>query len=160
MKNWYLVYTKPRKEKLAFYNLQNQFYEVFLPLVKVEKINKGSRRIVEEPLFPRYLFIQLDKFGCQSWAPIRSTFGVSCLVKFGHQFAEVGDELVVWIQQHLATAPIAERFKSGDLVTITQGPFKGIDAVFKTYDGDERAILLVDFLFRKVEAKLNLDFFN
>jgi transcriptional antiterminator RfaH len=160
MKKWHLIYTKPRQEKLAFYNLQNQSYEVFLPLVNVEKINKGSRRIVEEPLFPRYLFIQLDKFGSQSWAPIRSTIGVSCLVKFGHQLAEVGDELVNWIQKSLDTVPVTEKFKNGDLVTITQGPFKGIDAVFKIYDGNERAIILINFLSKKIEAKLSLDFFN
>jgi transcriptional antiterminator RfaH len=133
---------------------------VFLPLAKVEKINKGSRRFIEEPLFPRYLFIRLDKFGSQSWVPIRSTFGVSCLVKFGYQYAEVSDELVIWIQKNLDAIPITEKFKSGDFVTITQGPFKGIDAVFKIYDGNERAILLIDFLSKKIEAKLSLDFFN
>lgn len=160
MKRWYLVYTKPRQEKLALINLINQSYEVFLPLVKVEKIKKGSRVAIEEPFFPRYLFIKLDKLGSQSWAPIRSTLGVSCLVKFGDQFAEVGDELVIWIQRHLDAISIIDNYKSGDLVTITQGPFKGIDAVFKTYDGNERAILLIDFLHKRIETKLSFDFFN
>jgi transcriptional antiterminator RfaH len=160
MKKWYLLYTKPRQEKLAFDNLKNQSYEVFLPLISVEKINKGSRTVVKEPLFKRYLFVKLDKLGSQSWAPIRSTLGVSGLVKFGYQFAELGDELVIWIQEHLDAIPIAEKFKSGDLVTITEGSFKGIDAVFKIYDGNDRAILLIDFLSKKIEAKLSLEFFN
>jgi transcriptional antiterminator RfaH len=160
MKKWYLVYTKPRQEKLALANLINQYYEVFLPLVKVEKINKGSRRFVEEPMFPRYLFIRLDRLGSQSWAPIRSTLGVSCLVKFGYQFAEVGDELVIGIQKHLDMIPIIEKFKNGDFVTISQGPFKGIDAIFKIYDGNERATLLIDFLYKKIEAKFSLESFN
>ncbi len=160
MKKWYLVYTKPRQEKLAFYNIQNQSYEVFLPLVKVEKINKGSRIVAKEPLFRRYLFIRLDKLGSQSWAPIRSTFGVSCLIKFGYQFAEVGDELIFWIKKNLDKIPTIEKFKSGDFVRITDGPFKGIEAVFKMYDGNERAILLIDFLSKKIEAKLDLDFFD
>jgi transcriptional antiterminator RfaH len=160
MKKWYLIYTKPRQEKLAFYNLQNQSYEVFLPLVKVEKINKGSRVIKEEPLFSRYLFIKLDKFGSQNWAPIRSTFGVSYLVKFGIQFAEVSDELLSWIQKHLDVVPTIEKFKYGQSVTIIHGPFKGIDAIFKIYDGNQRAILFIDFLFKKIEAKFSLEFFN
>jgi transcriptional antiterminator RfaH len=160
MKKWYLVYTKPRQEQLAFHNLQNQSFEVFLPLIRVEKINKRFRRTVEEPLFPRYLFIRLDKLASQSWAPIRSTFGVSCLVKFGYQFAEVGDELIIWLQKNLDSIPITEKFKTGDLVTITQGPFKGIDAVFKIYDGNDRAILLIDFLSKKIVAKLGIEFFN
>jgi transcriptional antiterminator RfaH len=160
MKKWYLVYTKPRQEKLALSNLTNQSYEVFLPLIKIEKINKGVRKTIEEALFPRYLFIKLDASGSQSWAPIRSTFGVSRLVKFGCQFAEVRDELVNWIQKHSDTIPITEKFKSGDFVTIAHGPFKGIDAVFKMYDGRERAILLIDILTKKLDAKFNLEFFN
>jgi len=39
---------------------------------------------IEESLFPRYLFVQLD-IGPQGldWGPIRSTMGVSRLVRFG-----------------------------------------------------------------------------
>jgi transcriptional antiterminator RfaH len=158
MKKWYLLYTKPRQEKLAFCNLQNQSYEVFLPLAKVEKINKGIRKIFEEPIFSRYLFIRLDQFGSQSWIPIRSTVGVSCLVKFGHQFAEVSDELVIYIQKNLDGIVFTEKFKSGDFIKVTQGPFKGIEAVFKIYDGNERAILLIELLSKKIEAKFDLEF--
>jgi transcriptional antiterminator RfaH len=73
MKKWYLLYTKPRQEKLALQHLQNQAYEAYLPLVQVEKIRQGVRGLAEEALFPRYLFVQLDEAGSQSWAPIRST---------------------------------------------------------------------------------------
>jgi transcriptional antiterminator RfaH len=108
MKKWYLLYTKPRQEKLALQHLQNQAYEAYLPLVKIEKIRQGARAWAEEALFPRYLFVQLDEAGSQSWAPIRSTVGVSQLVKFGHHFAEVSQELVQWVQEHAKTNKIEE----------------------------------------------------
>ena len=41
---------------------------------------------VVEPVFPRYLFVRLD-FGVTNLAPIRSTLGVSDLVRFGEQRA-------------------------------------------------------------------------
>jgi transcriptional antiterminator RfaH len=124
--------------------------------VQVEKIRQGARAGAEEALFPRYLFVQLDEDGSQSWAPIRSTQGVSQLVKFGHRFAEVSQELVQWVQEHAKTNKVEEQFKSGDLVRITEGPFRGFEAIFKTYDGEKRAILLLNLLTKMTEAPFNL----
>lgn len=157
MKKWYLLYTKPRQEKLALQHLQNQAYEVYLPLIQVEKIRQGVRSLVEEALFPRYLFVKLDEAGSQSWAPIRSTVGVSQLVKFGHRFAEVSQDLVAWVQDHAKVMKLAPELKQGDLVTITEGPFRGMEAIFKTYDGEKRAILLLNLLTKMTEAKFGLN---
>ncbi len=157
MKKWYLVYTKPRQEKLASQHLQNQAYEVYLPLIKVERIRQGVRSLVEEVLFPRYLFVQLDKVGTQSWAPIRSTVGVSQLVKFGTQFAQVSQDLVAWVQEHVKAVKLAPELKQGDVVTITEGPFRGVEVIFKTYDGEKRAILLLNLLTKMTEANFGLN---
>jgi transcriptional antiterminator RfaH len=157
MKKWYLLYTKPRQEKLALQHLQNQAYEVYLPLIQVEKIRQGVRGLVEEALFSRYLFIQLDEAGSQSWAPIRSTVGVSQLVKFGHRFAEVSQDLVSWVQDQAKVMKLAPELKQGDVVTITEGPFRGMDAIFKTYDGEKRAILLLNLLTKMTEATFGLN---
>ena len=156
MKKWFLLYTKPKQEKVALWHLQNQAYEVYLPLVQVEKIRQGVRILVEEALFPRYLFVQLDEAGQQSWAPIRSTVGVSQLVRFGHRFAEVSQDLVAWVQAHSKLMKLAPELKQGDLVTITEGPFRGIEAIFRTYDGEKRAILLLNLLTKITEAKFDL----
>jgi transcriptional antiterminator RfaH len=156
MKQWYLLYTKPRQEKLALQHLQNQAYEVYLPLVQVEKIRQGVRSLVEEALFPRYLFVRLDEAGSQSWAPIRSTVGVSQLVKFGTRFAQVSQDLVTWVQDQAKLIKLAPEFSGGELVSITEGPFRGMDAIFKAYDGEKRAILLLNLLTKMTEAKFGL----
>lgn len=156
MKQWYLVYTKPRQEKLALQNLQNQAYEVYLPLVQVEKIRRGVRGLVEETLFPRYLFVRLDEVGSQSWAPIRSTAGVSQLVKFGSSFARVRQELVQWVKDQTRGVKFIPQFKEGELVSVTEGPFRGMDAIFKTYDGEKRSILFLNLLNKVTEANFSL----
>ena len=53
MKKWYLVKTKPRQEKIAISNLENQNYHVYCPWAKI------NNKIVV--LFPGYIFIQLDE---------------------------------------------------------------------------------------------------
>lgn len=157
MKKWYLLYTKPRQEKVALQHLQNQAYEVYLPLVQVEKVRRGVRGLAEEALFPRYLFVKLDEAGSQSWAPIRSTVGVSKLVKFGSRFAQVSQDLVAWVQDQAKVMKLAPELKQGDVVTITEGPFRGMEAIFKTYDGEKRTILLLNLLTKMTEAKFGLN---
>ena len=49
------------------------------------------------------------------------------------------------MQKHAKTNKIEEQFKSGDLVRITEGPFRGFDAIFKIYDGEKRAALFFEF---------------
>ena len=59
--NWYLVHTKPRQEGIALDNLMRQDYECYMPTLPVEKIRKSALTLVEQPLFPRYLFIRLGQ---------------------------------------------------------------------------------------------------
>ena len=82
MKQWYLIYTKPRQELIAVANLQNQAYNAFAPQVSVKKRTNQGWKQVNEPLFPNYVFIQLDDVA-DDWKPIRSTRGVSGFVRFG-----------------------------------------------------------------------------
>ena len=93
--HWYLVHTKPRQEKCALENLHRQGYQCYLPTIPAEKLRQGLLTVADEPLFPRYLFIRLGQGDtAKSWAPIRSTKGVSRLVSFGVEPAKVADNLV------------------------------------------------------------------
>jgi transcriptional antiterminator RfaH len=156
MQHWYLVYTKPRQEKIALEELENQDYIVYLPLIDVEKIVRGTRTLAREPLFARYLFIRLDTLGTKSWAPIRSTKGVANLVRFGTNPARVADDLVNAIKAGLQGAPVVLQHQPGELVMITSGPFRGIEAVFQTYDGDQRAVILLSLMGKNVRATQDL----
>ncbi len=93
MKHWYLIYTKPHKEQVARENLERQGYDTYLPMARIRRrrLGKGANRI--EPLFPRYLFIKLDT-QTDNWSPIRSTLGVSNLVKFGMHPSIVPEALI------------------------------------------------------------------
>ena len=93
--SWYVVHTKIRQEALAMTNLNRQGFECYMPMLKMEKMRRHKATLVEEPMFPRYLFIRLDTSGSgPSWSPIRSTLGVSQLVRFGGQPAVVDSKLI------------------------------------------------------------------
>ncbi len=57
---WYLVYTKPRQERTAQFNLVRQGYEAYLPLFKGRRRQQGRKVSAVEPMFPRYLFLSLN----------------------------------------------------------------------------------------------------
>jgi transcriptional antiterminator RfaH len=152
---WYVVHTKPRQEYRALENLQRQGYECFLPTLQVEKRRRQRVQMVTEPLFSRYLFIQLDNT-TQNWSPIRSTLGVSKLVSFGHQPAVVPNELVALLRE----APVVklERlFAPGDRIQVVNGPLQGVEGVYQAHDGESRALVLVELLGQPQKLKLALD---
>ena len=82
MPHWYAVQTKPRQEQVAVTHLERQHFEIFLPRIRAARHRRGRWQSTIEPLFPGYLFVQLE-FGAQNTAPIRSTRGVIGLVRFG-----------------------------------------------------------------------------
>jgi transcriptional antiterminator RfaH len=154
---WYLVHTKPRQEDVALANLERQGYACYLPQMSIERIRRRKAEIATEPMFPRYLFVRLDSSDQgKSWSPIRSTLGVSQLVHFGTRAAKVDDVLVDLLRQREQFMPANGMFNNGDTVMITDGPFAGIEAIYKTADAERRAFILLEILSKPVSLQIEV----
>ena len=157
--HWYLIQTKPRQGLRAEENLTNQGYTVFHPLLQVEKLRGGRRVVRTESLFPNYLFIHLCR-GTDDWGPIRSTRGVSRLVNFAGEPAIVPDAAIAEIETQLARKQPRQLLQAGQKVLVTEGCFRGLEAIFQTFDGEQRAILLLNFLHQQSTLVLPLTSFE
>ncbi len=146
---WYVIQSKPRQEVKACQELEKQGYQVFLPTIQVEKVLGGQRLEKQEPLFSRYLFIQLDQTD-SNWAPIRSTRGVSGLIRFGSHIPSLSNEQLRSMKDWIEGLPKKDYFAPGQLLQVIAGPFRGMQGIFekliKTRNGDERAIVLFEIL--------------
>ena len=154
---WYLVHTKPRQEKCALENLERQGYPCYLPTLPAEKLRQGLLTVSDAPLFPRYLFIRLGQGNsARSWAPIRSTRGVSRLVRFGIEPAVVSDGLVQALRaQEASRQGEPERlFKPGERVRLTEAPFAGIEGIYQMADGERRVMVLIELLSKQVRVQV------
>ncbi len=155
--HWYLVHTKPRQEKCALTNLEQQGYECYLPSMLWEKLKQGVQLLSDEPLFPRYLFIRLGQGeSAKSWSPIRSTKGVSRLVSFGTEPAKVDADLVELLQARessVAGGPV-RLFNPGERVRVTADTFAGIEGIYQMAEGERRVIVLIELLSKMVTVKL------
>ncbi len=141
---WYLVQSKPRNEMRALENLVRQGYETYLPLMEVERLQRGKLLKKMEPLFPRYLFLHLEE-GNDNWGPIRSTMGVDSLVRFGQAYAVVSDDVLEAVRVRTQDVKKA-LFTPGDSIRVVSGPLLGLEGVFDITDGEQRSFVLLEFM--------------
>ena len=151
--HWYLIYTKPKQERSALQNLERQGYVCYLPLLHVEKLRRSSLEVFDEPLFPRYLFIQLGQGdSAKSWSPIRSTKGVSRLVSFGGEPGRLDDRLIKMLKalELVALEQPQRLFKPGQRVQLVEGAFSGLEGIYQMADGESRAMVLIELMTKTV----------
>lgn len=156
---WYLIHTKPRQEATALTNLERQGYTCYLPKVSKTTGRGSNTRKTYEPMFPRYLFIQLNegKADCNghNWMPIRSTRGVDKLVQFGDAYPSLDNSLIQALRQRERDTPAQPTLKQGDTVQILDGPFKDLEAIFYNADSEHRVIILMNFLTRQLPLRID-----
>jgi transcriptional antiterminator RfaH len=154
------VQTKPRAEHQVREALADKGLVVYLPLVKVARVNPRARPVV--PLFPGYLFVQVDLVqvgqSAINWVP-----GVVRLVNFGGEPAVVPEAVVEHVKRRLAEVEKSGElglgpFRHGDRVRITTGPFRDLDAVFdQRLSAKGRTRVLIEFLGRLTAAEVDQD---
>ena len=78
MKRWYVIYTHTNGEEKALMNLKHQGFYAYVP--RYRKTIRHARKVktVLRPMFPRYMFVELD-LELDQWRAINGTFGVACL---------------------------------------------------------------------------------
>lgn len=157
--SWYLVHTKARQEDTAVSNLERQNYRCYMPMIHVEKIRRGKSVVVEEPMFPSYVFVQLENSESgkgQSWTPIRSTLGVRDLVRFGGQSPKVDPDLIAALleRERLQQTRPQALFAAGDKVIVTEGAFAGLEAIYQTADAECRSMILLNLLNKPVQMRI------
>ncbi|HDL7601554.1 TPA: transcriptional activator [Yersinia enterocolitica] len=84
MKSWYLLSYKYGQVKRVQFGLDRLGVNSFSPSIQVKKVRSDSRtiRLVNEPMFPTYLFVEFDIESIHT-TTISSTLGVNDFVKFG-----------------------------------------------------------------------------
>lgn len=148
MVGWYVMQSKPQKERLLNSQLSINQIESYLPLVKTR--NRTGRSITKT-FFPGYMFVRLDLtargISDLNWIP-----GSRGLVSFGDQPASVPDHFIQQLKNKLEDLNTKQKtrmhnYRQGDIVTITTGPLEGYRAIFNQYLPDkDRVRLFLDML--------------
>lgn len=138
MKKWYLICTKPGQETLALDTLQKSGFHCFYPTLT-------SPQHQTEPLFPRYLFVQLeDPLMGQNWSTVRTTPGVARIVNTSQDNTDISDELILFIRAKCL--PMAPGLRLETLQASPNSLRSKIEALFTETNSYRRVMGLIELL--------------
>lgn len=122
-KKWYAVYTKPRWEKKVVDLLLRESFTTYCPLNRVIRQWSDRKKLLYEPLFTCYVFVQLSP---KEIGKVKSIHGVINFVCWLGKPAIIRDEEIEIIKRFLSehTNVRLEKVQMNvnDVVRITDGP--------------------------------------
>ena len=155
---WFCVHTKAQQESYAEEHLRRQKVEVYLPRLRLRRVRRQKIEVVTPPLFPGYLFARFAY--CGMHRAVASTRGVRRIVSFGGAPTPVDEEILREIRCHedgegLVNIP-QPALRRGARVVITEGPFRGLEAIFEMeLPGPQRIVILLHEI--ALRARVEMD---
>lgn len=153
---WYLIYTKPRHEKKVQSQLSEKSITSFLPSRKILREWSDRKKLVEEPLFPSYIFVYLNDMS--GYFAGKEAEGSLYYVRSGGVVARVREEIVSSIQLLSSKAKdlevSADRFESGARLLISKGPLTGLICEVVGCGNKQKLLVRVDLLQRNLLVSL------
>jgi transcriptional antiterminator NusG len=165
-KRWYVIHTYSGYEEAVAKNLrqradslgmEEKIFSVIVPEEKKIKIKNGKRRTVEEKIYPGYVLVEMIVTD-DSWYVVRNTPNVTGFVGAGTTPLPLSEEEVSILKKRMG-ADVA-KFKIdvsiGDMVKITDGPFKDFDGKISEIDSERGKIkVLVNMFGRDTPVELD-----
>jgi transcriptional antiterminator RfaH len=151
-RRWYTIYTKPRQEDRAHFNLSAWGLETFAPKIRERRLQPYSNqpRHIIKPLFVSYIFARFD--AGELLHKVWYTRGVQNVVSYGGRPIPVEDETIQLIQFRLdpdGYVRLNDELQTGDEVLIKEGSFRGMHGVFdrNISESDRVSILLSQVMY-------------
>ena len=154
-KSWYVLYTKSRHEKKLAERLQSEGWTVYCPLKKTTKQWSDRKKVVEEALFPRFIFIQ-----CQEQNKDK-VFVHASAVRYLYWLrkpavvrSEEIESIRHWMGEVNHASITVESIPVGSKVRLAAGPLMGQLGKVKEHRGDQ-VIIVLDQLGIQVRVKVH-----
>jgi transcriptional antiterminator NusG len=172
--DWYVIHSYAGYEnkvktnlesRIASLNMEEEIFQVEVPMEEVTEIKNGQRKLVRRNKFPGYVLVRMDLTD-GSWGTVRHTPGVTGFVGHGHTPAPLSlDEVVAILApapEKKAGAPAATTgevtvvdFSVGDSVTVIDGPFATLHATISEINADAQKVTgLVEIFGRETPVEL------
>ncbi len=143
-KNWYVLHTYPGEEEAVARNLkqrieslgmEDKIFSVIVPKEKKIKIKAGKRKVIEERIYPGYVFVEMVVTD-DSWYVARNTPRVTGFIGAGTVPIPVSVEEIEILKKRSSDQEPQYKidFIVGALVKITDGPFKDFEGKVSEID--------------------------
>ena len=166
-KNWYVLHTYSGYEDTVVHNLKqrieslgmdDKIFNVMVPKEKKIKIRNGKRKVVEEKIYPGYVLVEMIVTD-DSWYVVRNTPRVTGFVGSGTTPVPISDEELGFLKKRMGVEEPKYKIDValGDMVKITDGPFKDFDGKVSDIDEAKGKIKVLVNMFGR-ETPVELDF--
>ncbi len=146
------------KQRIESLGMGDKIFNVLVPTEKKIKIKNGKRRVVEEKIYPGYVFVEMMVTD-DSWYVARNTPRVTGFVGSGTTPIPVSPEEISELQRRMGIDEPKYKIDVavGDAVKITDGPFKDFDGRVSNVDEEKGKIKVLVSMFGR-ETPVELDF--
>lgn len=166
-RHWYVLHTYSGYEDSVAVNLrqrienlgmEDKIFDVLVPKEKKIKIREGKRTTVEEKIFPGYVLVEMIVTD-DSWYVVRNTPNVTGFVGSGTIPTPIGEEEMKFLTKRMGVdePKFKVDFEPGDLVRITDGPFKEYEGKVGDIDEAKGKVKVMVTIFGR-ETPVELDF--
>jgi transcriptional antiterminator NusG len=137
--------------------MEDKIFNVLVPKEKKIKIRGGKKEIVEEKIYPGYVFVEMIVTD-DSWYVVRNTPNVTGFVGSGTTPIPISDEEMKELLKRIEVKEPQYKIeiKVGDLVKITDGPFKDFDGKVAEIDEERGKVKVMINLFGR-DTPVELD---
>ncbi|MCH8954307.1 UpxY family transcription antiterminator [candidate division KSB1 bacterium] len=152
---WYAIYTRSRNEKKVSMQLEERGLEHFLPLVPQLRYWKDRKKIVNMPIFPGYVFVNIK---LSEKIRVLQANGVVRFIEFNGAPPPIPDAQIEDVRQLLKypdRVETASYFNCGDPVEITAGPFSGIRGKIIHSRGKQRLLVGIEIIHQAISVEID-----
>lgn len=165
-KNWYAIHTySGYEEKVAesirqradSLDMKDKIFQVLVPKEKMIEVKNGKRKVVEKRIFQGYVMVQM-KMTEDAWYIVRNTPSVTGFVGSGSDPTPVDQDEMDKIMKRMGREEPKHKidYNIGEVVSITDGPFKGFDGAVNEIDPAKGKLkVLVNMFGRETPVELD-----
>jgi transcriptional antiterminator NusG len=165
-KQWYAIHTySGYEEKVAesirqradSLDMKDKIFQVVVPKEKMIEVKNGKRKVVEKRIFQGYVMVQM-KMSEDAWYIVRNTPSVTGFVGSGSEPTPISTDEMEKIMKRMGREEPKHKidFNFGEVVNITDGPFKGFDGTINEVDATKGKLkVLVNMFGRETPVELD-----
>ncbi|HDY72916.1 MAG TPA: transcription termination/antitermination protein NusG [bacterium] len=165
-RNWYVLHTysgyeesvaKNLKQRIESLGMEDKIFNVIVPKEKKIKIKDGKRKTIEEKIYPGYVLVEMIVTD-DSWYVVRNTPNVTGFIGAGTTPIPISKKEIDSLMERMEEKEPRYKIevKRGDLVKITDGPFKDFDGRVSEIDQEKGKVkVLVNMFGRDTPVELD-----
>ncbi len=164
---WYVVHAysghenkvaEALKQRAETLNLTGKILEILIPTQEKIQIKRGTRKTVNEKIFPGYMLVHMELTD-DSWLAVRTTQGVTGFVGVGNKPTALPKHEVKAIMKYMtqSTPQFKADYVEGEAVRIVEGPFNDFLGTVNAINEEKGQVEVLVNIFGR-ETPVTLDF--